>query len=126
MFSDSRTVVTVNATHLPSGDTAGLETFVRRYQSPGAKARPWPTADPAPTERTPNASSAMRRSIRTSKRGTQGHRPAEPETSITRDTADGPVGVGDEQGEVEACHESSLAQPMRESHTRSGVAGQAP
>jgi hypothetical protein len=39
LFSLSRTVVTVNATSLPSGDTAGALSVVTRYQSLGVKAR---------------------------------------------------------------------------------------
>jgi hypothetical protein len=39
LFSLSRTVVTVNATSLPSGDTAGALTVVTLYQSAGVNAR---------------------------------------------------------------------------------------
>src|SRR5512144_2053869 len=39
LFSASRTVVTVNATRLPSGESAGELTVVRRYQSAGVNAR---------------------------------------------------------------------------------------
>ena len=39
LFSASRTVVTVNATHLPSGDIAGWRTVVTRYQSASVNAR---------------------------------------------------------------------------------------
>jgi hypothetical protein len=39
LFSLSRTVVTVNATYLPSGDVAGEPTVVTLNQSPGVKAR---------------------------------------------------------------------------------------
>ena len=40
LLSASRTVAAVNATHFPSGDTAGPDTVVSRYQSFGVKARP--------------------------------------------------------------------------------------
>jgi hypothetical protein len=39
-FPASLMVVTVKATRVPSGDMAGEDTLVRRYQSPGVKARP--------------------------------------------------------------------------------------
>jgi hypothetical protein len=42
LFSLSRTVVTVKATHLPSGDIAGALTVLSRYQSTAVKARPAP------------------------------------------------------------------------------------
>ena len=39
LFSASRTAVTVNATHFPSGDIAGCRTVATRYQSWSVKAR---------------------------------------------------------------------------------------
>jgi hypothetical protein len=39
LFSASRTVITVNATHFASGDIAGALSVVTLYQSPGANAR---------------------------------------------------------------------------------------
>src|SRR5689334_22935523 len=44
LFSLSRTVVTVNATSLPSGETAGAESVVTLYQSAGVNARRFATA----------------------------------------------------------------------------------
>jgi hypothetical protein len=40
LFSASRTVVTVIATHFPSGDIAGDPTMVTPYQSAGVKGFP--------------------------------------------------------------------------------------
>src|SRR5689334_18927821 len=44
LFSLSRTVVTVNATSLPSGETAGVDSVVSLYQSAGVNARRFATA----------------------------------------------------------------------------------
>jgi hypothetical protein len=44
LFSLSRTVVTVNATSFPSGETAGALNVVSRYQSAGVNARFAPLA----------------------------------------------------------------------------------
>src|SRR5688572_19889627 len=64
LFSDSRTVVTVNATRRPSGDTAGALSVVTLYQSAGVKARRlWAVGVCAPStaEATPSAAIARER-----------------------------------------------------------------